>query len=293
MLYKDILVHLDNHHGYQPRLDFALAIARQNKARLVALYGCELPQTPSSPLIDFAVGPYTTSDAARVKYERERDTALLTAEEIEAAFRAEIKRAGLTGEWHAFPEKRSDIMERVVARSRYADLVVVGQAHPDDPLFLTRTTLPEKVMMESGRPVFVVPHSGRVATIGKKVLLAWKGTREAARAVADALPLLRAAEAVTVLTIGPATEPEGTIEPEARGLVDHLAQHDIRADTIHIDSTDVYAAQLILARATALGCDLIVMGGYGHGHSLTRELILGGVTNAVLQDMTVPVLMSH
>lgn len=292
MPYKDILVHLDNHRGYQPRLDVALSIARQNKARLVALYGVELPQTPSSLLIDLAVGPHRTSDAERVRYDRERDTGLRTAQEIEAAFHAEIKRAGLTGAWHAFPETRRDIIAAVIARSRYADLVVVGQADPDDPLFVTLATLPEKVLMESGRPVFIVPHTGRVPTVGKKVLLAWKGTREAARAVADALPLLRSAEAVTVLTIGPQAA-EGERDLQASSLVDHLAQHDIRADAIHIDSTDIYAAQLILARATALGCDLIVMGGYGHGHSRTRELILGGVTHAVLQDMTVPVLMSH
>jgi nucleotide-binding universal stress UspA family protein len=294
MTYKDILVHLDNHHGYHACLQLAVSIARQNKARLVALYRFELPQPHSDLFFDLAAGPYAQSDAERTRYERERDAAFGIAQQIEAAFRAEVKQAGLTGIWRTVPEEKpKDIIAAVTEQSRYADLVVLGRAAPDHPLFDTLAKLPERVMMESGRPVLIVPPIERLATLGKKVLVAWKGTREAARAVADALPLLKSAEAVTVLTIGPKTEPEGTDDPQATRLIDHLAQHDIRADAVHIDSTDVYAAQLILARATALGCGLIVMGGYGHGHSRTRELMLGGVTHALLQDLTVPVLMSH
>ncbi len=293
MAYKDILVYLDSHHSYPVSLKLAVSIARQNKARLIGLYRFELPQPHSSLLIDLAAGPHAGSDEDRTRYERERDTAFVTAQQIEAAFFAEIKQAGLTGEWRTIPEKPKDIIADVIAQSRYADLVVIGQAAPEHPLFDTLAKLPERVMMESGRPVLIVPPTVRLETIGKEILVAWKGTREAARAVADALPLLRSAETVTVLTIGPNTEPEGEENPQASRLIDHLAQHGIRADAVHVDSTDVYAAQLILARAAALGCDLIVMGGYGHGHSRTRELILGGVSHAVLQDISIPVLMSH
>lgn len=292
MAYKDILVYLDSHHGYPVCLELAVSIAQQNKARLVALYRFELPQaTPPNLVVDVAGRAYAVSDEEQARFERERDDAVATEEQIKASFFAETKQAGLTGIWQIVPAKPKDIIAAVSAQSRHADLVVLGQAAPHHPLFDTLATLPERVMMESGRPVVIVPHTTPIATVGTKVLVAWKETREAARAVADALPVLRSAETVTVLTIGPKTESEGEHDPQARNLIDHLAQHDIRADAVHIDSTDAYAAPLILARAAALGCDLIVMGGYGH--SRTRELILGGVTHAVLQDMAIPVLMSH
>lgn len=293
MAYKVVLAHFGSHHDYPICSQLAISIAQQNRARLVSVYRFELPQTHSSLLMDLAVGPYDVSDKERVRYERERETAFVTEQKIEASFRTAIKQAGLTGVWHSTSEKPTDIIAAVIAQARYADLVVLSQAAPHHPLFDTLAKLPERVMMESGRPVLIVPHSLSIATVGKKVLVAWKETREAARAVADALPLLQSAETVTVLTIGPNTEPEGERDPQAGNLIDYLAQHDVRGETVHIDSTDVYAAQLILERATALGCDLIVMGGYGHGHSHTRELILGGVTHAVLQDMTIPILMSH
>lgn len=292
MPYNDILVYLDSHHGYPVCLQLAVSLARPKKARLIALSRFEPPQTTSPRLvIDVAGGAYAVGDAERARYERERDTAVAIEEQIKASFLAEIEQAGLRGFWQLVSEQPKDVVAAVAAQARYADLVVLGQPAPDHPLFDTLATLPERVMMESGRPVLIVPHGEARASVGKKVLVAWKGTREAARAVADALPLLQSAETVTVLTIGPKTEPEGEQDPQASSLIGHLAQHDIRADAVHIDSTDLHAARLILARATALGCDLVVMGGYGH--SRTRELILGGVTRAVLHDMTIPVLMSH
>ena len=290
MAFKEILVHLDNHRGHETRLRLAVSIARRSNAHLAALYGFELPQVPP-PISNVATGGYVTSDMLRSIYIRERDAAFDSATQFEARFRAEIGRFGLSGDWLICPDKAADLVTLVTARARYADLAVVGQADPDHPLFDTLARLPEMVMMGCGRPVLIVPYAGGAETVGNNVLVAWSGTREAARAVGDALPLLQHAEAVTVLSIGPTRHSDKDGDQPAASLARYLAQHDIRAEASHLVSDDMAAGELILSRASDLGCDLIVMGGYGH--SRMRELIMGGVTRAVLQHMTVPVLMSH
>jgi nucleotide-binding universal stress UspA family protein len=288
MGFKDILVHLDGHRGSEKRLQLAVSIARQDKAHLVGIYGFELPRDPFPNIMTEA---YAENPVFRTAYERERDAAFAIADQIEATFRAETKRAGLTADWRLSPAKTTDLVTMVTEQAHYADLVVLGQADPDHPLFDRLAKLPETVMMGCGRPVLIVPYAGRIDTVGKTVLVAWNGTREAARAVADALPLLRSAEAVTVVSIGPTRGGTENDDKSATGLASHLARHDIHADALHLASDHSEASDLILSRAKDLGCDLIVMGGYGH--SRTRELILGGVTRGVLQHMTVPVLMSH
>ena len=146
-------------------------------------------------------------------------------------------------------------------------------------------------MLGCGRPVVIVPYSGRFDSIGKRALIAWTETRESVRAVGDAMPLLRGAEQVTVLRIGPAHEIGDDQSRLTRNLVHHLQRHDIPAKTSYIASGQIGTSDLILSHAADIGCDLLVMGGYGH--SRTRELVLGGVTHDVLQHMTMPVLMSH
>ncbi|HUZ72710.1 MAG TPA: universal stress protein [Stellaceae bacterium] len=288
MAFKDILVYLDAHSGDQALLQLALAIARRDTAHLVGFYGFQLPDLT---LPNLAIEGYAVSNVARTALVRERDTAFLVAAQIEATFREKTKLAGLTGDWEICPEKTTDIVAHVTERARYADLAVVGQANPDHPFFDKLAKLPETVMMGSGRPVLIVPYAGDTDAVGKNVLVAWSGTREGARAVGDAMPFLRSAEMVTVLSIGRTRASEGRDESLAASLTRHLARHGIRAVASHLVAKDIETGELILSQAASLGCDLIVMGGYGH--SSTRELILGGVTRTILQSMTVPVLMSH
>lgn len=288
MVYRDILVHLDAQPSSARRLRLARSMARPGKSHLVAIYGFELPRTPFPGL---AAPPYVISAASRDSYERERDCAFADAAQAEADFRAETKRGEITGDWRIGPDKPADLLAMITARARYADLSVVGQADPNHPLFDTLARLPETVMLESGRPVLIVPYAGNFEAVGKNVLVAWSGTREGARAVSDALPLLQSAQAVTVISIGSSHISEGEADDPATSLARHLTRHDIHAQASHLIADDIAAGEMILSRASDLGSDLIVMGGYGH--SRTRELILGGVTRAILQHMTVPVLMSH
>jgi len=121
------------------------------------------------------------------------------------------------------------------------------------------------------------------------VLVAWNGSREATRAVHDALPLLRRAEKVTVLSIDPDEDAEPRLPGADVSL--HLARHGVTAQAATIAGTDVAVGDLLLSYAADHDIDLIVMGAYGH--TRLREVVLGGATRTLLRHMTVPVLMSH
>ena len=145
--------------------------------------------------------------------------------------------------------------------------------------------------MAAGRPVLIVPHFGEFASIGATVLIAWKETRESARAVADALPFLKQARKVVVMSIS-APHDQSVRETLAdAGIAAFLARHGIGADVRHEVAEDIDAGNLLLSRAADLAADLIVMGAYSRPR--LSEFVLGGVTRVMLQAMTVPVLMSH
>jgi nucleotide-binding universal stress UspA family protein len=174
--------------------------------------------------------------------------------------------------------------------ARYADLVVLGQVDPDEPPYIG-SHLPEEVVLASGRPLLVVPHAWAPGPLGERVLVAWDASREAARAVNDAMPILEQAASVLVVSINPKSTPLGHGELPGADIALHLARHDIDVEvrSIEFDRMDVGEALLSLAADGAR--DLLVMGAYAH--SRIRELVLGGATRTVLERMTLPVLMAH
>ena len=143
----------------------------------------------------------------------------------------------------------------------------------------------------SGRPILVVPNVGNFADLGRRVVIGWNASREAARAVNDAMPLLTAAETVTVLTIDPREGPRAHGELPGADISLHLARHGVKAEIERTASADLPVGEVLLSRVADLGADLLVMGAYGH--SRARELLLGGATRSLLRSMTLPVLMSH
>lgn len=173
----------------------------------------------------------------------------------------------------------------VTRRSQGVDLVVLGQRLPDKE---TGLVAPEDVVLACGRPVLIVPYAGHIDRIGETALIAWNGSREAARAAQDALPLLSASGSVTVLLVNP--EEEADID-DADNLVVHLERHGLNANRVVVREDILAASDTILARVSAFNADLLIMGAYGH--SRLREMILGGVTRDVLRYMNVPVLMAH
>jgi nucleotide-binding universal stress UspA family protein len=139
--------------------------------------------------------------------------------------------------------------------------------------------------------VLIVPYAGHFDNVGRRVLIAWNATREAARAVSDAMPLLTSAELVTVPPIDPREGPHGHGELPGADIGLHLARHGVKAQIERTVSAGMPVGEVLLSRVADLGADLIVMGAYGH--SRAREVLLGGATRSVLRSMSVPVLMSH
>ena len=183
-----------------------------------------------------------------------------------------------------------DVARVIALHARHADLVVLGQPDPESTVTGHRQTL-EEIVLSAGRPALVVPYIGPAKTLGERVVVAWDAGREAARAVNDALPILRRAKAVTVLSINPRPGIDGHGEEPGADLAVHLARHGVKVEVQHSKGEEIGVGNAILSRLADRGADLLVMGAYGH--SRLRELVLGGATRRILQNMTVPTLMSH
>ena len=188
-----------------------------------------------------------------------------------------------------------DAQGALLLQARYCDLLVLGQTDPQDTPSRVIAGTAEYLMLHCGRPVLMVPHAPAPAatgSIGQHPLLAWNGSAEALRAITDALPLLRRARQVTLAVVNAYQQSATHGEQPGADLALYLARHGVNVDVLQHDTPpgqDV--GQALLAMAAQRRCDLLVMGCYGHMR--LRETLLGGVTRTVLQEMTVPVLVSH
>lgn len=147
----------------------------------------------------------------------------------------------------------------------------------------------EGALFKSGRPVLLVPMEEKPRAIGKRIVVAWKAKREAARALADAEPFLREADEITVVTVD--AHPNGYGEAPGRDISTYLAHKGFNVELRNVDGMGQPAEVGLVNEARALEADLIVMGGYGH--SRLREFVFGGVTRALSRNAAIPVLMSH
>jgi nucleotide-binding universal stress UspA family protein len=170
--------------------------------------------------------------------------------------------------------------------ARRFDLVVLGQSQRE--YGASEEVMIESALFESGRPVMLVPYIQREGLALNRVLLCWDGSRTAARAIGDAMPLLERAKEVDVVIVAEERKEE---DMTGSHMAEHLARHGITATVKRLVKGDISIDSVVLSYAADTGADLIVMGGYGH--SRFREFILGGMTRGILESMTVPVLMSH
>jgi nucleotide-binding universal stress UspA family protein len=274
-MYKDILVQIDGARSSEARRQAAAVLAGQFNAHVTGLYVIEPMQLPA--YAEVAIGADLIAQSMR-DYERQ-------ASEAGQSFRAAMDRAGIANEWRTAEGFTS---QKVITHGRYSDIVVLGQADPDDSADIS-ASLADEVVLGVGRPVLVVPYIGTRDSIGKRILLAWNGSREAVRALHDAMGLLTRADKVVVMTVDPPKDAGNHIAGADIGV--HLARHDVKAVVNSTISNDIDVGDTLLSRAADDDIDLIVMGAYGH--SRFRELVLGGATRHMLRNMTVPVLMSH
>ncbi|MBN3751874.1 universal stress protein [Paraburkholderia sp. Tr-20389] len=278
MSYKTLLVHIDDSRRSDTRIALSLELAQRWDAHLIGLY--VVCQDLFRPI--FRQDKTLSFAQIEAQETNRRDTA-------GNAFLAAAERAGRSAEWRAPPGPALDV---AMLHARHADLLVLGQEDPKDPASFVAPNFAGDLVLGAGRPALVVPYAGEVRTLGENVLVAWDGSREAARAAADALPLLQRARHVGIEIVHAHGQPQYPEVPEGIDVAAWLETHGVRAafsTTPH--HIGVGTGATLLNRATDLHADLLVMGAYGHARA--RERVFGGVTRTMLESMTVPVLMAH
>ncbi len=279
MSIKSILLLLDDSAACEKRMAVSFDLARRFQAHLTGLYVIPTPSiiygAPHAPVAEIE---------SEVQRSQERGEKMLTD------FEAMAKKEGQSVESRLVNAMGEAVSDVAALHGRYSDLLVLGQNDPNDLRSLGIGVV-ESTLLGSGRPSLFVPYIGLQAPMLDHAVVAWDASQESARAMHDALPLLKLAEKVTVLVINPRIGPAGHGEQPGADIAQSLARHGINV-TVQDDQVDRIAiGEAILSRLVDLQAGMLVMGAYGH--TRLRELILGGVTDTILREMTVPVLMSH
>lgn len=259
MAYKDIVVYLDPTSDTDDRLKLAIAMAHIHGARLIGVDAC--------------------SQAAFEGQWRDRATGL------QDQFEEAIRRDGIVGEFHAETDVHNGDFH---PWAHCADLIIAPQ-----PLFeardLVAEAIPEDVLLTAGAPMLILPNKWAYGPIGKNVMIAWNASREATRAVHDAMPFLRAAETVTVFTF---SSLKSSPQQELDRILGHLRRHGVSAQASNWRSDDdISPIEALFALPETGEADLIVAGAYGHSPMI--EKWLGGASRELSETPALPVLMSH
>lgn len=276
-MYKTLLVPVDGRPRSARSIEYAARLARTFDAHVVGLFVKPSAYIPAAVHIDGA-GPAVDKLSRQAVEDATR--------EAKAQFDAAVKAAGIPStEWRVADGGAPDVL---ALHARYADLVVINQTDPNE---MGATHFADAVLLTLGRPAIVVPYTGELPDVPRNVLVCWNASNEAARAVSDALPLLRRAQHVTVMSVDPEPSAIGHGPSPGADLGAWLARHGVKVEVAVVPSGGVDVGNVILSRAFDQSADLIVMGAYGHARLL--QVVFGGVTRTLLTSMTVPVLMSH
>lgn len=277
MTFKTILAIIQSSEDIGRVTGCSAALAQRFDSHVIGLHSEALP-IPYTSTIGF---PDAEFIQASTEMNQKR------AAELEAEFRSRAAAAGISFEWRSLESFSGDSAHCGIACARCSDLVVAAQANPR----AESGTSPDvdALLFEAGRPVLVTPFEGPCLSSFRRVIIAWNGSREAARAAFDALPFIVEAVGTEILLIDP-PEPTATSEAGAdiaAALARHGAEVSVHAEPSRGLSTD----SVIRNRLAATGADLLVLGAYSH--SWLRELIFGGVTRTVLHSMPVTAFLSR
>ena len=281
MTYPSILLPLDNQPECIVRTRATLALAR--------IMGSHVTGVAPTEVLDLRASLRLASSVDSLPM-LGLEVLMADATRAALAFEVACELAGIASRKALVEE--ADMSTALERRGRVSDLIVLTQSDPRANAGQAfRNPQIETTLLASARPVLVLPYANAAATLGTNVLVAWDDSHAAARALADALPLLRRARSVQVMLFN-RDEPsdEGGLSSDLASVGDWLGRHGVTAST-RVETTSIPIAEALLSRASDLGSDLIVMGAFGRAR--WRERLLGGTTRAVLGTMTVPVLMSH
>jgi nucleotide-binding universal stress UspA family protein len=269
MTLKTLLLHADDDDRLDARLSLSMTLARKHDAKIFAIF----PLLPPPSTVIYA--EYVPAQIIKMQIEGERER----AEATRARIANRLDRERVAWEWRAIAGDGASVL---ASTGSVADLIVMSQDASD-----AVAPAVAAVTLAAGRPVLCLPHSGRVESCGRRILIAWNGSRESARAAHDALPFLREAERVVLFTMAEGQDDRASVMDAAA----HLSAHGAKIDVVRTKPGGIDIGNAILNAAADSGADLIVMGAYGH--TRIGEWIFGGATRTILQSMTVPTLLSH
>jgi nucleotide-binding universal stress UspA family protein len=277
MRFKTIVAILQNEQDGERVLDCVIPLADRFDSHLIGIHAESLP-VPYTSTTGFPDTEFLQASAAM---NRER------ADKLQALFLERIQESDLSFEWRSLESFSGDSALTGISSVRAADLIIAAQRESGGDPSADIDTL----VYDAGRPVLVVPHSGPLVTSFKHVLLAWNGSKEAARAAFDALPFIIEAEKTDILVI----DPPGTLDetPEAAGaeIAAALSRHGATVSVSVQKSGGVSVDDVIQTRIAETGADLLVLGAYSH--SWLRQLLFGGVTRTVLRTVPVAAFLSR
>jgi nucleotide-binding universal stress UspA family protein len=280
---KTITVFLHSSSSGRKRAAYAAALAQRWDAHLVGV-NVVFAGVRAPPSMSYARGAQALKQVAAYKRQLDSD-AMAAAARVNEHFQTLCAEQQVSGELRAIDRVNS--LEDAIRVAFHSDLVIVG--HPD-PHGLPDDLSVEKLLLASGAPTLIVPTTWEGETIGDKILIGWNATREARRAVADAMGLLVKAQSVTVLTI---REDEEDQDGDERGsdIATWLDRHGAHVHLEQLSSHGFSIPAVLLGYAEQNASDLLVLGAYSQAR--LKEVLLGGTTRTLLTHMPMPTLMSR
>ncbi len=276
MAFKTILVHIDSTQRVSERIGIAIDMAISFDAHLIGMAATGLSGLSylagerDTTLMDLLASLETSANEALSKFED-----------------AARKKGARLFEQRLVDE---DAGIAISFQARYCDLVIIGQTDPDVRSSFVRSDFPAYVVLHSDRPVLIIPYVGSIESVGRRIVIAWDASKEAARAVTAAIPLLQKAETVQIVIFNPKADRKEHEQEPGSEIVRYLARFGVKVD-VSVQVTNLDTGNSLLSYLADCPADLLLMGAYAH--SRYREIFLGGMTNTILKEMTIPVLFSH
>ena len=278
-LLKDIAVLFDASESGQRILDTAARLAGTHASHLIGITA--LAQQPASLQAGFAKG-----EALHEVIIRHQSVMSAHALQLGQSLSSALQRHDVSGELRVISHAESSSESSLHAL--YCDLLVVS--HPDIPASPLAWS-PPQILQQSGIPILIVPRDWGEKPIGQKVLVAWNGSRQSRRAIADAMPILVTAAEVTLLIIDPEHKAKLHGDEPGADMAAYLARHHVRVELLRGTSAGAPVADVIIAHAKAAHCDMVVFGAYSRPK--LSEALFGGVTRTLLAEVPVPLFVSQ
>lgn len=278
MSYKTIMVCLTDKDDAEKLVKFSAVIAGQFGAHLIGVHVAQEVEMHST------ISPYISGDLLDRLTENMREE----SEKYAEIFNSCTRGTDLVCEWRTVTARADAISEAIIEQALPVDLIIMAQ--PKDA-GQEQHELHRKLILGAGRPILVMPQYGTFDAVGNKVVLAWNGTRESARAAHDALPFLLDSKEVVILGVEGKNASEEDVRLYGHDLAVSLARHGVQSNVTNFRKGDIAVSDELLNAVSDSGADLIVMGAYGH--SRVYDFVLGAATSGVLAHMTVPTLFAH